>query len=633
MYDFIKRWVFTTNHKRIGILYLFFGVFNGFLAVLLSMLMRLELTFPGDQILFGEYQFYNMITTVHGVLMLFVVVMPILFGGFGNYFAPILIGAPDMSFPRLNNFSFWLLPGAILLAVLATYSEGGPGTGWTVYPPLSSLQSHSGSSVDLMIFSFHLVGIGSIIAAINFICTIFYYKNEAMFNKDLPLFVWSVAITSFLVIVAIPVLAAAITLLLFDRNFNTSFYDPVGGGDVVLYQHLFWFFGHPEVYILILPGFGLVSHIIATFSKKRVFGHVPMIAAMLMIGLIGFIVWAHHMYTSGIDTSTKAYFTAATMVIAIPTGIKVFNWIATMWGGSIWMYTPMYFAAGFIVLFTLGGITGIILSNAGIDTSIHDTYYVVAHFHYVLSMGAVFAIYGGFYYWWGKMTGLSYSESLGQAHFWMTFIGVNFTFFPMHFLGSAGMPRRIPDYPDMYQYNNTLASFGAFISFFSVLFFFYVIYCSFVDQVKSPRNPWVFIDYNDLIDRMIGVIYYVEKYGVSGRSVNIKMSSDFIEKWISFNYVTNRYVISSESIKTTTLEWTLTSPPYLHTFVVPPKIFTTGKHYFRYRWNAIWNKKRKLLPLYLAKKETFNHFYTTIYITYNPLVSNWKIFGGSSFSS
>jgi cytochrome c oxidase subunit I len=633
MYDFAKRWIFTTNHKRIGILYLFFGVFNGFLAVLLSMLMRLELTFPGDQILFGEYQFHNMITTVHGVLMLFVVVMPILFGGFGNYFVPILIGAPDMSFPRLNNFSFWLLPGAILLAVLATYSEGGPGTGWTLYPPLSSLQSHSGSSVDLLIFSFHLVGVGSIIAGINFICTIFYYKNEAMFNKDLPLFVWSVAITSFLVIVAIPVLAAAITLLLFDRNFNTSFYDPVGGGDVVLYQHLFWFFGHPEVYILILPGFGLVSHIIATFSKKRVFGHVPMIAAMLMIGLIGFIVWAHHMYTSGIDTSTKAYSTAATMVIAIPTGIKVFNWIATMWGGSIWMYTPMYFAAGFIVLFTVGGITGIILANAGLDTSVHDTYYVVAHFHYVLSMGAVFAIYGGFHYWWGKMTGLSYSESLGQAHFWMTFIGVNFTFFPMHFLGSGGMPRRIPDYPDMYQYHNTLASFGAFISFFSILFFFYVIYCSFTDQVKCPRNPWIFIDYNDLIDRMIGVIYYVEKYGAFGKDEPRTISPDFIEKWISFNYVTNRYIISAESIKTTTLEWTLTSPPYLHTFVVPPKLFTTGKHYFEYRWNAILNKKRKFIPLYLGKKETQNHFYTTIYITYNPLVSNWKIFGNSSLTN
>jgi cytochrome c oxidase subunit I len=633
MLNFCKSWIFTTNHKRIGILYLFFGVFNGFLAVLLSMLMRLELAFPGDQILFGEYHFYNMITTVHGVLMLFVVVMPILFGGFGNYFVPILIGAPDMSFPRLNNFSFWLLPGAIFLAVLSTYSEGGPGTGWTVYPPLSSLQSHSGASVDLMIFAFHLVGIGSIIAAINFICTIFYYKNEAMFNKDLPSFVWSVAVTSFLVIVAIPVLAAAITSLLFDRNFNTSFYDPVGGGDVVLYQHLFWFFGHPEVYILILPGFGLVSHIIATFSKKRVFGHVPMIAAMLMIGLIGFIVWAHHMYTSGIDTSTKAYFTAATMVIAIPTGIKVFNWIATMWGGSIWMYTPMYFAAGFIVLFTVGGITGIILSNAGIDTSIHDTYYVVGHFHYVLSMGAVFAIYGGFYYWWGKMTGLSYSESLGQAHFWMTFIGVNFTFFPMHFLGSGGMPRRIPDYPDMYQYHNTLASFGAFISFFSLLFFFYVIYCSFTDQVKCPRNPWIFIDYNDLIDRMIGVIYYVEKYGAFGKDEPRTISPDFIEKWISFNYVTNRYIISAESIKTTTLEWTLTSPPYLHTFVVPPKLFTTGAHYFEYRWNAILNKKRKFIPLYLGKKETQNHFYTTIYITYNPLVSNWKIFGNSSLTN
>jgi cytochrome c oxidase subunit I len=629
MNTFIKNWVFTTNHKRIGILYIFFGVFNGVLAVLLSMLMRIELAFPGDQILFGEYQFYNMITTVHGVLMLFVVVMPILFGGFGNYFLPILIGAPDMSFPRLNNFSFWLLPVSILLAVLATYSEGGPGTGWTLYPPLSTTQSHSGASIDLLILSFHLAGISSIIASINFICTMFYYKNEAMFNKDLPLFVWSVGITSFLVIIAMPVLAAAITLLLFDRNFNTSFYDPVGGGDVVLYQHLFWFFGHPEVYILILPGFGVVSHVIATFSKKRVFGHVPMIAAMIMIGLIGFIVWAHHMYTSGIDTSTKAYFTAATMVIAIPTGIKVFNWLATMWGGSIWMYTPMYFAAGFVVLFTIGGITGIVISNAGLDTSLHDTYYIVAHFHYVLSMGAVFAIYAGFYYWWGKMTGFSYSESLGQTHFWLSFIGVNLTFFPMHLLGVAGMPRRIPDYPDMYQKWNAVITFGSFISFFSLIFFFYVIYRSLTDQVKCPRNPWIFIDYNDLVDRMIGVVSYVEKYGVRGNSM--KYSADDVEIWISFNYVTNRYLISAESIKTTTLEWVLTSPPLLHTFVVPPKLFTTGKHYLDYRWNAVMNKKRKYIPLYLGKKETENHFYTTIFVTYNPLVSNWKIFGNRTF--
>lgn len=628
MLSFFKDWIFTTNHKRIGILYIFFGIFNGVLAVLLSMIMRLELAFPGDQILFGEYQFYNMVTTVHGVLMLFVVVLPILFGGFGNYFVPILIGAPDMSFPRLNNFSFWMLPFSILLAVLATFSEGGPGTGWTVYPPLSTTQSHSGLSIDFLILSFHIAGISSIIASINFICTIFYYKNESMFNKDLPLFVWSVGITSFLIIIALPVLAAAITLLLFDRNFNTSFYDPVGGGDVVLYQHLFWFFGHPEVYILILPGFGLVSHVIATFSKKKVFGHVPMIAAMLMIGLIGFIVWAHHMYTSGIDTSTKAYFTAATMVIAIPTGIKVFNWLATMWGGSIWMYTPMYFAVGFIVLFTMGGITGIVLSNAGIDTSLHDTYYVVAHFHYVLSMGAVFAIYAGFYYWWGKMTGLMYSESLGQIHFWLTFIGVNLTFFPMHFLGVAGMPRRIPDYPDMYQKWNTFISFGAFISFFSLLFFFYVVYRSFADQVKCPRNPWVFIDYTDFMNRIMGVSGYVERYGVHFYGVEYK---DLLEKWTTVNEVVNRYVVSMESIKTMTLEWTLTSPPHLHTFVVPPKMFTTSKFYLNYRWNALFHQHKKYLPLYIGKKRSLkDRCHSTILITYNPLVSNWKIFGAET---
>jgi cytochrome c oxidase subunit I len=626
--NFFKNWIFTTNHKRIGILYIFFGIFNGVLAVLLSMIMRLELAFPGDQILFGEYQFYNMVTTVHGVLMLFVVVLPILFGGFGNYFVPILIGAPDMSFPRLNNFSFWMLPFSILLAVLATFSEGGPGTGWTVYPPLSTTQSHSGLSIDFLILSFHIAGISSIIASINFICTIFYYKNESMFNKDLPLFVWSVGITSFLIIIALPVLAAAITLLLFDRNFNTSFYDPVGGGDVVLYQHLFWFFGHPEVYILILPGFGLVSHVIATFSKKKVFGHVPMIAAMLMIGLIGFIVWAHHMYTSGIDTSTKAYFTAATMVIAIPTGIKVFNWLATMWGGSIWMYTPMYFAVGFIVLFTMGGITGIVLSNAGIDTSLHDTYYVVAHFHYVLSMGAVFAIYAGFYYWWGKMTGLMYSESLGQIHFWLTFIGVNLTFFPMHFLGVAGMPRRIPDYPDMYQKWNTFISFGAFVSFFSLLFFFYVVYRSFVDQVKCPRNPWVFIDYTDFMNRIMGVSGYVERYGLHFYGVEHR---DLLEKWTTVNEVVNRYVVSMESIKTMTLEWTLTSPPHLHTFVVPPKMFTTSKFYLNYRWNALFHQHKKYLPLYIGKKRSLkDRCHSTILITYNPLVSNWKIFGAET---
>ena len=626
MYEFFKNWIFTTNHKRIGILYLIFGVFNGITAVFLSFILRLELAFPGDQILLGNYQFYNMVVTVHGVLMLFVVVIPILFGGFGNYFVPILIGAPDMSFPRLNNFSFWLAPISIALAVLSTVSEQGPGTGWTIYPPLSTTQSHSGASVDFLILSFHVAGISSILASINFICTVFYYKNEAMFNKDIPLFVWSIVATSFMLIVALPVLAAAITLLLFDRNFNTSFFDPVGGGDIVLFQHLFWFFGHPEVYILILPGFGIISHVISIFSKKRVFGYVPMIAAILMIGFIGFLVWAHHMYTSGIDINTKAYFTAATMVIAIPTGIKVFNWIATMWGGSIWMYTPMYFACGFIILFTIGGITGIVLSNAGVDTSLHDTYYVVAHFHYVLSMGAVFAIYAGFYYWWGKMTGYQYSESLGQTHFWITFIGVNCTFFPMHFLGVAGMPRRIPDYPDMYQSLNTLCTFGALTSFFSFLFFFYIIYRSFRDQVRCPRNPWVFIDYNDLVNRMIGIISYVEKYCTEFNSER-SFDQDMLEKWMIYQYATNRYCTSMEVVKTPSLEWTLTSPPSLHTFVVPPKLYTTGSHYSDYRWNTIFHTGNKKLPLYVSKVKTTNFFCNLMFITYKSTVSNSKIFG------
>jgi cytochrome c oxidase subunit I len=606
----LERWVWTTNHKRIGILHIYFGIFNGFLAILLSMVMRLELTFPGDQVLFGEYQFYNMITTMHGILMLFVVVMPILFGGFGNYFAPILIGAPDMAFPRLNNFSFWMLPPSTLLAVIATFVDGGPGTGWTLYPPLSSLQSHSGLSIDFLILSFHLAGTSSIIAGINFIRTIMYFKSESMYMKDVPLFAWSILVTSFLVVLAMPVLAAAITLLLFDRNFNTSFYDPSGGGDLVLYQHLFWFFGHPEVYILVVPGFGIVSHVVATFSQKRIFGQIPMIAAMILIGVIGFIVWAHHMYTSGIDTNTKAYFTSATMVIAIPTGIKIFNWLATMWGGSIYFYTPMLFSVGFIFLFTLGGLTGIILSNAGIDISLHDTYYVVAHFHYVLSMGAVFAIYAGFYYWIGKMTGYQYPEYLGQAHFWTTFIGVNLTFFPMHFLGLSGMPRRIPDYPDMYQKWNTFISFGAFISFFSILLWFYIIYRTLIDQVYCGRNPWIFSNTQQLLSRMNYINDEVQSYK-SIKTINntsyIKnlfnkensICIDLIEKHILFNFIsTTTLILDEKDIKTTSLEWTLPSPPPAHTFVVAPKIITTAKHYREYRWGAVEKgNKYNRLPL------------------------------------
>lgn len=645
-YNIFERWVWTTNHKRIGILYIYFGVFNGFLAILLSVVMRLELAFPGDQILFGQYQFYNMMTSMHGILMLFVVVMPILFGGFGNYFAPVLIGAPDMAFPRLNNFSFWLLPPSTLLAVAATFVNEGFGTGWTLYPPLSSLQSHSTMSVDLLILSFHLAGASSIIAGINFICTIFYFKSEAMYMKDIPLFPWSIIVTSVLVVLAMPVLAAAITLLLFDRNFNTSFFDPTGGGDLVLYQHLFWFFGHPEVYISIVPGFGIISHIVATFSQKRIFGQIPMIAAMILIGVIGFIVWAHHMYTSGIDTNTKAYFTSATMVIAIPTGIKIFNWLATMWGGSIWFYTPMLFAVGFILLFTLGGLTGIILSNAGIDISLHDTYYVVAHFHYVLSMGAVFAIYAGFYYWIGKMTGFQYPEELGKVHFWLTFIGVNLTFFPMHFLGLAGMPRRIPDYPDMYQKRNTFITFGALFSFFSVLFWFYVIYQTLILQIPCGRNPWIFVTITQLYNRVKNFekeIIELKSFSNALKSNNknslsnvdtAKTNFDIYQHFAVLNYLTTtKLVLVEHGIKTTSLEWTLTSPPLAHTFTTPPKIITTAKHYQDYRWGAVEKKKNLKLGLFAGLKRVDNIDLGIIYTQKVYLFSNLQFNNRFIYSS